>query len=41
MMWLDDSEPFYNIFGGTQDNSTEGGPREQTLGRVFKIQIGE
>ena len=23
---LDDSEPFYNIFGGTQDNSTEGGP---------------
>jgi len=23
---LDDSEPFYNIFGGTQDNSTQGGP---------------
>ena len=23
---LDDTEPFYNIFGGTQDNSTEGGP---------------
>ena len=23
---LDDSEPFYNVFGGTQDNSTEGGP---------------
>ena len=23
---LDDSEPFYNIYGGTQDNSTEGGP---------------
>ena len=23
---LDDTEPFYNIFGGTQDNSTQGGP---------------
>ncbi len=23
---LDDKEPFYNVFGGTQDNSTEGGP---------------
>jgi len=23
---LDDAEPFYNIYGGTQDNSTEGGP---------------
>ncbi|MDG1755487.1 MAG: hypothetical protein P8H65_10970 [Rhodothermales bacterium] len=23
---LDDAEPFYNIFGGTQDNSTQGGP---------------
>ncbi|MFK8103795.1 MAG: glycosyl hydrolase [Saprospiraceae bacterium] len=23
---VDDAEPFYNIFGGTQDNSTEGGP---------------
>jgi photosystem II stability/assembly factor-like uncharacterized protein len=23
---LDDTEPFYNIYGGTQDNSTEGGP---------------
>ena len=23
---LDDSEPFYNIYGGTQDNSTQGGP---------------
>ncbi len=23
---LDDDEPFYNIYGGTQDNSTEGGP---------------
>ncbi len=22
----DDSEPFYNVYGGTQDNSTEGGP---------------
>ena len=23
---LDDTEPFYNIYGGTQDNATEGGP---------------
>jgi len=23
---LDDSEPFYNIYGGTQDNNTHGGP---------------
>ncbi|MFP4470379.1 MAG: VPS10 domain-containing protein [Bacteroidales bacterium] len=23
---LDDAEPFYNIYGGTQDNSTQGGP---------------
>ncbi|MBT8299905.1 MAG: glycosyl hydrolase [Maribacter sp.] len=23
---VDDAEPFYNIFGGTQDNNTEGGP---------------
>ncbi len=23
---VDDTEPFYNIYGGTQDNSTEGGP---------------
>ncbi len=23
---VDDAEPFYNIYGGTQDNSTEGGP---------------
>ena len=23
---LDDAEPFYNIFGGTQDNNTQGGP---------------
>jgi len=25
-MALDDSAPFYNIYGGTQDNSTQGGP---------------
>ncbi|MEM9858295.1 MAG: glycosyl hydrolase [Bacteroidota bacterium] len=23
---VDDAEPFYNIYGGTQDNSTQGGP---------------
>lgn len=23
---VDDAEPFYNIYGGSQDNSTEGGP---------------
>ncbi len=23
---VDDSEPFYNIYGGTQDNGTQGGP---------------
>jgi len=25
---LDDSEPYYNIYGGTQDNSTQGGPSQ-------------
>ena len=25
---LDDSEPFYMIYGGTQDNSTQGGPSQ-------------
>nr|WKN38726.1 glycosyl hydrolase [Tunicatimonas sp. TK19036] len=25
---LDDAEPFYNIYGGTQDNSTQGGPSQ-------------
>ena len=23
---VDDAEPFYNIYGGTQDNGTQGGP---------------
>jgi photosystem II stability/assembly factor-like uncharacterized protein len=23
---LDDSQPFYNVYGGTQDNNTQGGP---------------
>ena len=25
---VDDAEPFYNIYGGTQDNSTQGGPSQ-------------
>jgi photosystem II stability/assembly factor-like uncharacterized protein len=29
---LDDAYPFYNIFGGTQDNNTQGGP-SQTFNR--------
>ena len=28
---VDDAEPFYNIYGGTQDNNTQGGPS-----RTFK-----
>lgn len=28
---IDDAEPFYNIYGGTQDNNTQGGPS-----RTFK-----
>ena len=30
---VDDSEPFYNIYGGTQDNNTQGGPS-----RTFKYE---
>ena len=29
---VDDAEPFYNIYGGTQDNNTQGGP-SRTLRR--------
>jgi len=27
---VDDAEPFYNIYGGTQDNGTQGGPSRTT-----------
>lgn len=27
---LDDAQPFYNIYGGTQDNNTVGGPKQTT-----------
>lgn len=29
---VDDSEPFYNIYGGTQDNNTQGGPSRTDSG---------
>ncbi|MEL7252307.1 MAG: glycosyl hydrolase, partial [Bacteroidota bacterium] len=36
---VDDSEPFYNVYGGTQDNSTEGGPSRTD--RVQGIENGD
>ncbi len=42
---LDDSEPFYNVYGGTQDNSTQGGPARTTnvngiMNRDWFINLG-
>lgn len=30
---VDDAEPFYNIYGGTQDNGTQGGPSQTPFGK--------
>ena len=37
---LDDATPFYNIYGGTQDNNTQGGLRGHSNQMVFLIQTG-
>ena len=38
---LDDAEPFYNIYGGTQDNSTQGGPSRTDNLNGIQTQTGE
>ena len=38
---VDDDYPFYNVYGGTQDNNTQGGnPQEQTIFTELEIRIG-
>lgn len=42
---VDDAEPFYNIYGGTQDNNTQGGPsRTDRVGGIisqdWKVVLG-
>ena len=37
---LDDAEPFYNIYGGTQDNNTQEDPLEQITSAAFARRIG-